>query len=111
MHRGRIVADGTVDEVIARAAIGDRVRVRVRVDDVTAAAAALDVTTAVRSVRFDNTRPGDIDIDLATIPSAPTIALRALLDAGVEPRSFDLDGSRLSDAFLALTAQPEATIR
>ena len=31
------------------------------------------------------------------------LAVRALLDAGVELRAFELEGARLSDAFLAMT--------
>ncbi|HSF60249.1 MAG TPA: hypothetical protein VLA69_01000, partial [Gaiellaceae bacterium] len=31
------------------------------------------------------------------------VAVRVLLDAGVELRAFELEGARLSDAFLAMT--------
>ena len=55
------------------------------------------------SIRFDNTRPGDLDIQLGTGADARSAILRSLLDAGIEVRAFDLQGARLSDAFLALT--------
>jgi hypothetical protein len=55
-------------------------------------------------VGFDNTRPGDIVLELAAADGVRTDVLRLLLDAGIEPRSFDLQGAQLSDAFRALTA-------
>jgi len=58
-------------------------------------------------LRFDNTRPGDIEIELAGDGGARADILRLLLDVGIEPRSFDLQGARLSDAFRALTAAPQ----
>jgi hypothetical protein len=55
-------------------------------------------------LRLDNTRPGDIEVELATAAGARTDFLRALFDRGIEPQSFDLRGARLSDAFRTLTA-------
>jgi ABC-2 type transport system ATP-binding protein len=102
MDRAAIVAEGTVDEVIAAAGVGGRGRVRVATDDVPAAYKALEACEAVTSACFDNTRPGDIDLEVA--PGATTgPILQGLLDIGVEPRSFDVQGARLSDAFLSLT--------
>jgi hypothetical protein len=34
---------------------------------------------------------------------SPNESIRALLDSGIALRSFELDGARLSDAFLAMT--------
>ncbi len=109
MHHGRIVADGTVDEVVRASGVAGHGRLRVAPTDVGPAAMALDGVAAAASLAFDNSRPGDIDIELAPDGGARGTILRRLLDAGVEPRSFDLQGARLSDAFLALTAPvPEA---
>ena len=110
MNQARIVADGTVDDVISAAQVGGRGRVRVAPEDVAAADQALKSTSTVLATDVDNTRPGDIDIELAATPAATAGLLRALLDAGIEPRSFDLQGARLSEAFLALTAQPNGHI-
>jgi ABC-2 type transport system ATP-binding protein len=105
MHRARIVAEGSVDDVIATAGVAGRGRIRVAPGDVPAAEQALRSARGAVATRFDNARPGDIDIDLATGPGAASEILRGLLAAGVEPRSFDLHGARLSDAFLALTGE------
>jgi len=107
MDRGRAVAEGTVEEVIAAAGVGGRGRVRVPSERLSDAQAALTSCPAVDGTGFDNTRPGDIDFELAPqIGERPGVAiLRALLEADIEPQSFDLEGARLSDAFLALTTQ------
>lgn len=103
MHRGRIVTDGTVDEVIASAGVAGYGKVRVSPEQVGAADEALRDSPAAVSIRFDNTRPGDLAIRLGTAAGARSELLRRLLDAGIEVRAFDLQGARLSDAFLALT--------
>ena len=58
---------------------------------------------AVTAVDFDNTRPGDLDLDLAPVEGAAGTMLRTLLDARIEPQAFDVRCARLSDAFLAVT--------
>lgn len=109
MDHGRIVAQGTVDEVVTRADVGGHGRVHVAAADVARADAALRSCGAVTSSRFDNTRPGDIDIELDAERAGSGEVLRCLIEAGVEPRAFDLRGARLSDAFLALTNGTRAT--
>jgi ABC-2 type transport system ATP-binding protein len=104
MHNGRIVAEGSVDDVIAASGVAGSCRLRLAVGDVIAADTALRASRAVRSVGFDNTRPGDLVLELAAADGVRTEVLRVLLDAGIEPRSFDLQGARLSDGFRALTA-------
>ncbi len=111
LHESRIVAHGTVDQVIARAEIGHHGRVRVAPDHVTAAMTILDAIPAMLSTSSDSSRSGGIRIELATSPGTAGMVLRALLDAGIEPLSFDLHGARLSDAFLALTTQKNAITR
>ena len=110
MHHARIVAGGTVDEVIAASGIAGFGKLRIAPTDVAAADAALRSSPAAASLQYDNTRPGDLEIELADTNGARTEILRTLLAAGIEPRSFDLQGARLSDAFLTLThAGREAT--
>jgi ABC-2 type transport system ATP-binding protein len=103
MDRGRIITEGSVEEVIATAGVAGHGRIRVHPEQVVAADEALRASSGARSIRFDNTRPGDLDVELGTATGARTRLLRALLDAGIEVRAFDLQGARLSDAFLALT--------
>ena len=109
MHHGRFVADGTVDEVVARAGVGGRGRVRVVPAAVVEADNALQASDSVLATRTDTLRPGDIDIELAAVPHARSDVLRSLLAAGVEPIAFDLRGARLSDAFLSLTSSASST--
>ncbi len=107
LHRGRSVAEGTLDEVIETAGVAGFGTVRVAPSDAGVAAAVLQRSPAVGGLRFDNSRPGDLRIELATGPGTRIDIVRCLIDAGVEPRSFDLQGARLSDAFRALTAREE----
>ena len=103
MHHGCIVAEGTVDAVIATSGVAGFGSIRVAPADIAKADVALRRSSASASLRFDNERPGDIAIELGPSPGARTEILRLLLDAGIEPRSFDLQGAKLSNAFLALT--------
>ncbi len=103
MDHGKIIADGTVDDVIAVSGVAGRGRLRVPLDDIGGAVSALQDSRAAKWLNFDNSRPGDIEIELSPDGGARRIILSRLLDAGIEPRSFDLQGARLSDAFLALT--------
>jgi len=107
MNQARIVADGSVDDVIATSGVAASCRIRIDVSDIVAADEALRASPAVGALRFDNTRPGDIEIELAGDGGARADIVRLLLDVGIEPRSFDLQGARLSDAFRALTAAPQ----
>jgi ABC-2 type transport system ATP-binding protein len=103
MHQSRIVADGTVDEVIAASGVAGFCKLRVALDDIAAADQLLRQSAAVRTHWFDNTRPGDIAVELASPTDESSTLLRLLLEAGIEPRSYDAHGARLSDAFHALT--------
>ncbi len=104
LHRGRSVAEGTVDQVVDVAGVTGYGTVRVAPDDAGAAVAVLQRSPAVAAITFDNSRPGDLRLELGTTPDPRLEILRCLLDARIEPRSFDLQGARLSDAFRALTA-------
>ena len=104
MHEGRIVAEGTVDEVIAASGVAGIARLRISPDDVPAADRVLRTSPAVRSVTVNNARPGDIGLDLDAVDGARGEVLSRMLDKGIEPRSFDFEGARLSDAFRVLTA-------
>lgn len=111
MDKARIVATGTVEEVIAAAGVAGFCRLRIPVDDVIAADRTLRGSPGVRAVRFDNARPGDIEVELASYAGAAADLLRLLLDQRIEPRSFDLQGARLSDAFRELTGARAGVVR
>ncbi len=108
MHRGAVVAQGTIDEIKREAATGGA-NVRVPRGLHERAAAAL------RAVKGILVRPGEerdvfviafdgrvTDADKAV---AGKDALKALLEADVPVLSYELEGGRLSDAFFALTGE------
>lgn len=105
MDHGRIAAEGTVDDVVARSGVTGRTTLRVALGDVLAADQALRGTPAVSAVEYDNARPGDIQVELAAVDGARGQLLQVLLDARIEPRAFDFRRAALSDAFLALTSR------
>lgn len=104
LHQGHKVAEGTLDEVIATAGVAGFGTIRVAVDDITIAADSLHASPAIAGVEFDNGRPGDLRVQLASDTDGRVDILRRLVDAGIDVRSFDLQGARLSDAFRALTS-------
>jgi ABC-2 type transport system ATP-binding protein len=107
LRRGRVVADGSVADVVARAAAPRSVSVRVATEDATTAAEILARTAAVARVERGDGGPGALDVTLAAATGdgldAANAALRALVDGGVAIRAFQLEGARLGDAFLAVT--------
>jgi ABC-2 type transport system ATP-binding protein len=108
LNRGRLVVEGTVAEVVRRAAAPRSLRLQVAPEEDERAARLLAASPAVDQVERVDGRPGQLALVLAP-PAAevdggrPEDVVRALLDAGLELRSFELEGARLSDAFLAMT--------
>ena len=110
LNRGRVVAEGTVSEVVSRAAAPRRVRLHVapeeagRADAPARSRAGRAAGGALRGpARVARRRAGAARGDANGGGPSPNDVLRALLDAGLALRSFELDGTRLSDAFLAMT--------
>ena len=105
LDRGRVVASGTVDEVVDSANLAGTARLRLAsTTDVVAAQRVLSTNKAVITVVHDNTRPGDLDLGLAANVSRPSNeVLGALVAADLEVRAFDRQSGSLNDAFLALT--------
>ena len=106
LNRGRIVAHGTVAEVVRRAGAPRRALLQVPGE---ARSRVLDLLSGigVRAEWVDGGQPGDtwLTLPAAGDGSAATPVLRHLLDAGVPVLGFSLEGGRLSDAFLAVTAE------
>jgi ABC-2 type transport system ATP-binding protein len=92
MHRGEIVADGPVDEIV-----GDSPTVQFDVSDVGAAESVLGGLAAVRSVAAAG--PNGLVVDLDGAPRADVVA--ALVHAGVGVDRV-MPRRRLEDAFLSL---------
>jgi ABC-2 type transport system ATP-binding protein len=103
LNRGRVAVEGTVADVARRAAAPRRARVRVAPQLASQAVGALPnggKMTAVES------RPGELELTWpgeADPEAMASEALRLLLDADVSVLGFELEGARLSDAFLAMT--------
>jgi ABC-2 type transport system ATP-binding protein len=105
LNRGRVVAAGTVSEVARRAAAPRSARLRVAAGYVERAHVALAAATGIGRVETGDGQPGSL---VATLNGdgggeAMNGGLRALADAGVPVLAFELEGARLSDAFLAMT--------
>ena len=108
LNRGRVVAEGTVSEVARRAAAPRSGRLHVAPEHAARAATALAASRVVQEVGDADGQPGWLTVLFApagehTENGSPNDAVRALLDAGVTLFSFELEGARLSDAFLAMT--------
>jgi ABC-2 type transport system ATP-binding protein len=101
LNRGRVAAEGTVAEVARLAAAPRSGRLRVPPDDAEAALGALAAVGAVTAASVDG-RPGTLVVQLAEGDSLNE-ALRAVVEAGIPVLAAELEGARLSDAFLAMT--------
>jgi ABC-2 type transport system ATP-binding protein len=105
LNRGRAVAEGTVSEVVRRAAAPRSGSLQVAAEQTELAAAVLGRVAGVSQVSSDG-RPGLLTVSFARAraeDASLNAAVRALLDAGIVLVSFQLEGARLSDAFLAMT--------
>jgi ABC-2 type transport system ATP-binding protein len=102
LNRGRVVIEGTVSEVARRAAAPRSGRLYVPEEHEERARSALAANGAVENVQR-NGRPGAITVVLTGPEPTLNEAVRSLVDADVPIISFELEGARLSDAFLAIT--------
>jgi ABC-2 type transport system ATP-binding protein len=108
LNRGRIVAQGTVSEIVRQAGAPRSARLRVATEDLDRALAALTGATVVERAEVANDQLGWLTVTLGQENGRPSEellsdALRTLIDARVPLLSFELEGARLSDAFLAMT--------
>ena len=108
LNRGRVIAEGTVAEVTRRAAAPRRGRFRVPADLRERALAALAQVPQVDDPQPLDGRPDWLAAsfeDAAAIPEMVSEAVRALARAEVPLLAFELEGARLSDAFLSMTGE------
>ena len=111
LDRGRLVTAGTVAEVTAAAAVEPVALLRVPADLVTRAAAALARVPRVGVERHDG-EPGLLRVTRAAPEHEPdqhatgpmNPALSAVVAAGIPVLSFQVEGTRLGDAFSIMTA-------
>jgi len=105
LNRGRVAVEGTVSDVARRAAAPRSAKLRVPPEQVETAIRVLAGAQGVGVARGANGLPGTLAVTLNVDGHSPemNLGLRALADAGVPVLSFELEGARLSDAFLAMT--------
>jgi ABC-2 type transport system ATP-binding protein len=108
LNRGRVAAQGTVSEVARRAAAPRSGRLRVSDENVETAIAALRAAPGMEHVAPADGQPGWLSVTLRRTDGRSgeelmSDGLRTLLEANIPLLSFELEGARLSDAFLAMT--------
>jgi ABC-2 type transport system ATP-binding protein len=112
LDRGHVRVSGTVAEVTSAVSAPRSGHLRVPIDMVECAKQALDEVSGLVLVAGDDrpdiiriSLPGGADARPNNAGTDTNAALRALLSAGVPVLSFEVDGARLSDAFLAITKE------
>jgi ABC-2 type transport system ATP-binding protein len=108
LNRGRVVAEGTVSEITRLAAAPRTGRLRVAPEHTGRAAETLARVPGVEEVGRADGEPGSFTVvfsppGTSTADRSSNDAVRALVESGVALLSFELEGARLSDAFLAMT--------
>jgi ABC-2 type transport system ATP-binding protein len=108
LNRGRVLAEGRVAEVTRRAAAPRSGRLRVPPEFAQRAVAVLARSAVVEGVGAADGRPDWLNVVFAPSANGASVSLNAavsvLVAEGVPLLSFELEGARLSDAFLAMTA-------
>ena len=107
LNRGQVVAEGTVAEITARAAAPRRARFRVPAAERDRRRPPLAAVPGLGEAAPLDGRPAWAARADLEDPAAVAQAVRALADAGIPPLAFELEGARLSDAFLEITAGDE----
>jgi len=115
LNRGRVVAQGTVAQMIRKAAAPRTGRFQVPSEMQETALTALKGARGVASAQSADGHDGSlmITLDEASLVTAQSGgagmngAITALMDAGVPILSFELEGSRLSDAFFSMTEEDQ----
>jgi ABC-2 type transport system ATP-binding protein len=112
LNRGRVVAEGTVAEVTRRAGAPRRARLRVppeqrdrALEAIRARAdpgntAAVEDRSDALTVTFDRQAA-----ELTETPTELAGVVDAVAEVGIPILAFELEGARLSDAFLAMTGE------
>jgi ABC-2 type transport system ATP-binding protein len=109
LNRGRVVAEGTVAEVTRRASAPRRGRFRVPAGMLEHALAALSKVPGLTDAQPLDGRPDWVAVHFDEVRANAHVdvshAVRALADSDIPLLAFELEGARLSDAFLAMTGE------
>jgi ABC-2 type transport system ATP-binding protein len=105
LNRGRVAAAGTVAEISRTASAPRGARLRVAAEFVPEALRILAGSRGIHAAERGDAQPGTLALTLAKDQDSGLVngTLCALAEAGVPILSFELEGARLSDAFLAMT--------
>ena len=105
LNRGRVAAEGTVAEVSRQAAAPRSARLRIEADSMPVALRILAGVRGIRATEPADGQPGTLALALEDDQGTTLMnsALCALGDGGVPVLFFELEGARLSDAFIAMT--------
>jgi ABC-2 type transport system ATP-binding protein len=105
LNRGRVAAEGTVAEVSRQAAAPRSARLRVEAGSESEAVRILAGVRGIRATEPADSQPGTLALALDDQKDITPMsgALCALADGGVPVLFFELEGARLSDAFIAMT--------
>jgi len=108
LNRARVVAEGPVLEIVRRSAAPRRARIRTTPQHVERALATLNDSAEVQEAAIADGAAGSLTLVLAAAAigsddGALNAVVEVLLDATVPLLACELEGARLSDAFLALT--------
>jgi ABC-2 type transport system ATP-binding protein len=104
LNHGRVLISGAVAEVTHAVAAPRSATLRVPSDQIGAAARALAGVPGVTIATADE-RPDVLRVSRSAHPDGMNTVLRAVLGAGVPILSFEVEGTRLNDAYLALTGE------
>jgi ABC-2 type transport system ATP-binding protein len=105
LNHGRVAAEGSVAEISRRAAAPRSARLRVAPEFVAAALQVLADREGITAAERGNGHPGTLALTLSGEQGGPTlnVAIATLAGADIPILAFELEGARLSDAFLAMT--------
>jgi len=112
LNRGKMIAEGTVGEVTRQASAPRRARFRVAPEQRDRAAEMMRVQAGVREVALVGDRSDSLTVtfdrggaELTETPAELARLVDALADGNIAILAFELEGARLSDAFLAMTGE------
>ena len=108
LNRGRVAAEGTVSDVVLRAAAPRSIKLRVASAHLARALEVLATVSGVILARPVDRPTGWITVTLQVVgersnAELANAGLRAIVNASIPVLSFELEGAGLSDAFLAMT--------
>ena len=104
MNRGRLVAEGTVEELRALSGLPSRARVQID-GDVDTARTVMDALPAVGAIEPAPAAPGELRVELddASGDAVPALVGALIASGAVRLRRFTFEPAGLEEVFLALT--------